>query len=337
MIERLPKLILVMVAAFGLFVNFNYIDALSDMTAWSGVEAEIGLFMFSEEGKRQDNLSFVSGFISFGMLGAIIAGFVSRKINASASKSLVAMTLAFVVVGLSLGKLQNQVVSNIGHRLVAEYPEKALQALDAYYVQRFTYRDMTLKNALIPGYTGDSVNKIEPELFRVNVFYLMNDPLSVLPRSIARKDLLGAYFDEYLAYERQANKEQYIKINYSRSEFLRLYDTQDYDLKRINNAAVIPAVLAASIFSLIISAFVFVGELLSLGSKSWIKLRVTALVAVFCAVLIAPVFVSSLYDPVAAQQATSCVSFTCGLKVHFLDWLFRFEIGILKLMSFVSG
>lgn len=336
MIERLPKLILIMVAAFGLFVNFNYIDALSDMTAWTGVEDEGAMFMFLKEGKRQDNLSFVSGFISFGMLGAIIAGFVSRKASASAMKSLVAMTLAFVVVGLSLGKLQNQLLSNIGHRLVAEYPDKAKQALDAYYVQRMTYRDMTQKNTLIPGYTGDSVHDIEAELFRVNIFYLMNDPVTVLPRTIARKDLLGAYFDDFLAFERQANKHQYIKINFSRANFLRTYDTQDYDLKRINNTAVIPAVMAASIFSLIISAFVFVGELLSLGNKSWIKLRVTALLAVFCALLVAPVFISSLYDPVAAQQASSCVSFVCGAKVHFLDWLFRFEIGIVKLMNLVT-
>jgi len=336
MIERLPKIILVLVAAFGLFVNFNYIDTLSDLTAWSGVEDEIGLFMYSQGVMKQDRLSFMSGLISFGILGAIIAGFVSRKANLSTLKSLIAMSLAFVVVGLTLGKLQNQFVSSIGHRLVAEYPDKAKQALEAYYVQRLTYRDMRHKNALIPGYTGDSINSLESELFRVNVFYLMSDPLSVLPRRIDRKDLLGAYFDEYLAYERQVRIDNYVKINFSRPDFFRIYDTPDNDLKRINNAAVIPAVLAASIFSLMISAFVFVGELLTLGSKSWIKVRVTALLAVFCAVLLAPVFISSLYDPIAARQASSCASFTCGVQVHFIDWLFRFEIGVLRLMSLVA-
>lgn len=336
MLERIPRLLLAAGALLGLFVSLSLIGSLSTITAWTGVEDEPALFMFFHAG-TMNKRSFLSGFISFGLLGAVAASIICRKAHLGLKAMLPAMVIMFAVSGTVLGQIQNSIVSDIGQRLVAHYPDKARLALDTYYVQRLTSIDNNYKNTLIPGYSGKDIHSLEATLFRVNLFYLLADPRLIIGTSALPRNWLRAYFDEFVDYEKKRNEHRYIKASFSPDVFTKLYATPSHDLQRIHYAAVVPVVLATSIFSLMVSVIILVGELAGLASKGWIRLRAGALAVVILAFLVVPLFIDTHYDAIAAQQASVCADRVCSITVHLVDWLFRFEVGVLSFREWVTG
>lgn len=127
-------------------------------------------------------------------------------------------------------------------------------------MQRITWRDNEFKNVLIPTYTEENINIIESELFRANMFYLVEDPLLVVGDKARGKDLMSLYFFD--AIDAQSKREPWkdIKNNFIFEGFFNKYHTPQYDLQRIQKTVVMPIVMATTIFSLILSIIVFTVE-----------------------------------------------------------------------------
>lgn len=334
MLKYLPKVLISSVALFGMLTNLYLIEALSDNTAVAGVEELLSLRMW-DWSRSVTQYTDVGGFITFSIVGALLAAYVARKRELSLKATLVAIVCASIISGYVLGNVQGAIVSKVGTTLVQLYPEAAKRAISTYYVQRLTWRDNEFKNVLIPNYTEDNINSIESELFRVNMFYLVDDPLLVVGDKARGKDLMGLYFFD--AIDAQSKREPWkdIKDNYIFEGFVNKYQTPQYDLQRIHNTVVMPIVMATTIFSLILSVIVFTAEMLGLCGGHWIKIRLYAVLGVATALLVTPVFIKTDYHSSSAVQALECSYAFCNVAQPAVDWLFRFELGVIRLISVV--
>ena len=334
MLKHLPKILVSSVALFGMLTNLYLIDALSDNTAASGVEELLSLRMW-DWSRSVTRYTDIGGFISFSLIGAVAAAYVARKRELSLKMTLLSIVGALIVSGFVLGNIQNEIVSNIGTTLVKKYPEAAKRAISTYYVQRVTWRDNEFKNVLIPTYTGTNINTAESELFRVNMFYLVEDPLLVIGDKARGKDLMGLYFFD--AIDAQLKREPWndIRDNFIFEGFVKKYQTPQHDLRRIHNAAVMPILMAVTIFSLILSVIVFTAQLLGFGGGHWIKVRLLGVLGVILALLVTPVFINTDYHLSPAVQELKCSYTFCNVAKPAVDWLFRFELGVVKLISLV--
>lgn len=338
MLDRLPKILIAAAAAFGLFINLALISTLAELSAWTGVEDEIGLNMQFHI-RNMNRQSFIAGFITFGLLGALCAAFISRRNGWNLKRTLAAIGIAFVVVGGLLGEVQNQVVSSIGHRLVTHYPQQARLALDTYYVQRLMWRDHGYKNTLVPAYTGVAKNSTEAELFRVNLFYLLSDPRQALGTAAVGKNLFDAYFEDFEDFAQGQFPYGRIPGYFSHSVFTTKYQTPAYDLQRIYNTAVVPAVLVTSIFSLITSTLILLAEIaaiVGMGSKGWLKVRLAAIGGALALLLTVPLFIDTQYPAQANMQTQACDSAQCLPTRPWVNWLFRFEVGVVSLIERIA-
>lgn len=335
MIKTLPKIIISVAALFGMFINLHLIHTLSDHSAVSGVEELLSLRMY-DWSQSVSKKSDLGGFVTFSILRAVIAAYVASKFEFNLEKALYSIIATAIISGFVLGGVQNAVVSHIGTSLVEKYPAAAKRAISTYYVQRLAWRDNGYKNVLIPEYSGDNIRTIESKLFSVNMFYLVEDPLFVTGDKTRGKDLMALYFND--AVDAQVKQQPWglPKDNWIYEGFVREFDTAHYDLRRVNNTVVVPVVLATTIFSLILSILVFIGEVFGLAGGSWLKIRVYAVAGVAIALLVTPLFVQTHYHLTPAIQQFNCSYSYCNLAQPVIDWLFRFELGVVKLISFVT-
>lgn len=337
MLERLPKLLIAALAAFGLFANLIVIDDLSSLSATTGVEDESWIRMLYGM-KMLAIRSSISGFVSFGLVGAVVASFICEKMNVRPLRTLAAIGASVVVCGYLLGEVQNKVAADIGMKLVAEYPGQAQRALDTYYVQRLTWRDHNYRNNLIPEYRDENLMSVEANLFRVNMFYLVQDPKKLIGPKAENRDLLTAYFSDFKEFIEIRTSGHSIETTRSSTGLEKEYRSADYDLKRIHNAAVLPLVLAMASVSFILSCMIFVAEvaaLLGRGRSNWLKVRVLGITAVGAILLVTPLFIDTHYHSSPAFQKLPCTDSLCSVGRPLMDWMFRFEVAFISLVDVV--
>lgn len=337
MLERLPKLLIAALAAFGLFANLVVIERLASLSATTGVEDEAWIQMLSEMGSLAIGSS-ISGFVSFGLLGAVVASFICEKLNVRPLRTLAAIGASVVVCGYLLGEVQNRVVADIGMKLVSEYPGQAQRALDTYYVQRLTWRDHNYRNNLIPEYRDDNLMSVEANLFRVNMFYLVQDPRKLIGPKAENRDLLVTYFSDYKEFMDIRKTGHSIETTRSSSGLEKEYRSADYDLQRIRNAAVLPLILAMASVSFILSCMILVAEVAGLlggGRSNWLKVRVLGITAVGAILLVTPLFIDTHYHSSPAFQKLPCTDSLCSVGRPLMDWMFRFEVAFISLVDVV--
>ena len=81
---------------------------------------------------------------------------------------------------------------------------------------------------------------------------------------------------------------------------------------------------------------VFIGEVFGLAGGSWIKIRAYAVAGVAITLLVTPFFVQTHYHLTPSIQQFNCSYSYCNLAQPVIDWLFRFELGVVKLISYVT-
>lgn len=335
MLKHLPKIVLSVAALFGMWNSFVYIDRLSDTSAASGVEEVLPLRLFDWSQGVELNANFGS-FLTFALIGGVCASFIARRKDLSTTVTLVLIIVSGLLCGSILGGIQNRIVANIGHSIVAKHPDLAEKAITTYYVQRITSLGNNYKNALVPSYAGDNARSVESELFIVNMFYLVDDPVLVIGNQVRGQDLMKVYFAD--AVDRQARNEPWVasKYQWKFSEFFKEYQTPHYDLRRISNAVVQPIVLAITMLGLLLSAMIFVSQLLGLGGGHFLKVRTYALAGLAIVVLTVPLLTDSKFHGSPAVAGIQCHTPYCGISRSAMDWFFRFELGVLNLMSLVD-
>ncbi|MGB9090687.1 MAG: hypothetical protein WCC29_14040 [Pseudomonas farsensis] len=333
MLKHLPKILISSVALFGMLTNLYLINTLSSHTAYTGVEDFHPLRMW-ERGRDVTQYTTVGGFISFSLIGAVVAAYASQKKGLSLRMTLLAMASAFFISGAVLGNIQNKIVTSIGIMLLENYPETAKRAISTYYVQRMIWRDNEFKNTLIPTYAGSNINTTESELFRVNMFYLIDDPLTVVGDKARNKQLMNLYYFDAVDAQRQREPWR-VSDNFTFDDFTKNFQTPQHDVQRVYNTAVIPIVMASTILSLILSILIFAAQMLGLGGGHWVKVRLIGVLGVAILLLTTPVFIRADYHSVQGAQEQLCSQAFCNAKKYAVDWLFRFELGIVRLISVV--
>lgn len=335
MLKHLPKIILSAAALFGMLNNIFYVNSLSDTSSASGVE-EVRPLRIYDWGGTLTMYSDYSGFTSFALIGGVCAAYISRKKQLSLRMTLLSIIASALICGALLGSLQNKIISDIGLSLVKKYPEIAQRAINTYYVQRMTWRDNNYKNLLIPAYTGENIRTKESQLFRVNMFYLVDDPLLVIGERARGKDLMSIYFADAVDAQAKWESDSKFRSRWHNKQFVDEYQTAHYDLRRISNSAVLPVFLATTMISLILSVMIFFSQVLGLGGGHWVKVRFYALVGVAITILVLPMFINTEFHSSAAINELKCHYAYCNITKPAVDWLFRFELGIVQLVDLVT-
>jgi hypothetical protein len=335
MLKHLPQIILSAAALFGMFININYVDSLSDTSSASGVEEVLPLRIF-DWGRSLTQYTDYSGFISFALIGGVCAAYISRKKQLSLPMTLVSIIGSSIIFGALLGSLQNKIISDIGLSLVKKYPEIAQRAISTYYVQRMTWRDNNYKNLLIPAYTGDNIRTTESELFRVNMFYLVDDPILVIGERARGKDLMNIYFSDAVDAQAKLESDSKFRSRWTYKQFSAEYQTAHYDLRRISNTAVLPVVLATTMISLILSVMIFFAQVLGIGGGHWVKVRFYGVAGVAISLLVLPMLITTEFHSSAAINELKCHYAYCNITKPAVDWLFRFELGVVRLIGLVT-
>lgn len=112
MLKHLPKVLISSVALFGMLTNLYLIETLSDNTAASGVEKLLSLRMWNWT-RSVTQYTDVGGFITFSVIGALLAAYVARKRELSLKSTLAVIVCALIISGYVLGSIQNAIVSKI--------------------------------------------------------------------------------------------------------------------------------------------------------------------------------------------------------------------------------
>ncbi|WP_455233392.1 hypothetical protein [Geopseudomonas aromaticivorans] len=327
--EKKVQIILFLGTLLSLYWGASLLTSLAGQGSSSGIEGGGSYYL--------DALVFKASVLSLAMLAF---GLLSRysRVEASPIKSLLIIVALAIPVSMLV---QSAVPSLIARGMASASPERAAQAVDAYYANLVLAEGGAVLPGL-PGFDGKEVQDRElarqRTFFGANIFFLMPDVARRMQPAYSREELPLAY----LYHRSHSDAGHARKVDFARlpaaqkAQLQQDYDTLIKpvdDIDRVRRMIFAPYSMMVGGILLLINAMIFASNLVNLALFGR-KLRWAGPLAAFIAAGFVPVYAkgpishSETYQALLAREDITLLGQHASLVVLQLEVAMSRYIGM---------